>query len=192
LKLITTAATVIILCAACNFAQTSRRRAAAAALAEQPIINIQQIDFKNYTFPLGAKSYKLIDGYYAGSVAPAAQWELALADGPYYVDLTGDKKEEAAFVLRYGPVDAPNMAEARIYTLRGGKPALLATFPVTTNVSCEMVNYLKVEDGTVMVERVIGEGSRCDHTEITQYRWNGTSFVAVGDVRRARCQCINQ
>ncbi|MDX6693692.1 MAG: hypothetical protein QOF02_1295 [Blastocatellia bacterium] len=192
MKRIKIAAVIVMLCAASGFAQTGSRRRAAAVLAEQSVINIQQIDFRNYTLPLDGKAYKLIDGFYAGTVAPGAQWELALADGPYYVDLTGDKKAEAVFVLRYGPVDAPNMAEARVYTLRDGKPALLATFTVASNVRCEMVNYLKVEDGTVMVERIYGEGSRCDHNEITQYRWNGNSFVAVGDVRRTRCQCINQ
>jgi hypothetical protein len=190
LRRITTAA-LIICCAVGSFAQSSnRRRAAAAAPDAQSVINLQQIDFRNYTFSLDGKSYKLIDGFYAGTIAPNMQWELAMADGPYYIDLTGDKKEEAVFVLRYGPINAPNMAEARVYTLQNGKPNLLVTFPVANDVNCEMVNYLKVEDGTVMVERIYGDNKRCDHNEVTQYRWNGTLFVPVGEVRRTPCRCL--
>jgi hypothetical protein len=192
LKRITTAALIIIFCTVGSFAQSrGRRRTTKAAMPDtQPVINLQQIDFRNYTFPLNGKSYKLIDGFYAGNVAPNIQWELAMADGPYYVDLTGDKKEEAVFVLRYGPINAPNMAEARVYTLQNGKPNLLATFPVADEVGCEMVNYLKVEDGTVMVERIYGKNTRCDHNEVTQYRWNGSAFVPVGEVRRTPCRCL--
>lgn len=185
----TVAAVALFLCATGSFAQTRNRRPRATP-PEPSIISIHQIDFKNYTFPLNGKSYKLIDGFYAGTSAPAVQWKLEMADGPYYGDLTGDKKEEAAFVLRYGAVDAPNMAEVRVYTLQKGKPALLATFQIANAVSCELVNYIKIEDGTLFVERIYGDGSRCDHNEITQYRWNRNGFTPVGEVKRAPCHCL--
>ena len=195
LKRIKRAALIIFICAFGVFAQSSsqsrsKRRVVAAVSDAQPVINLQQIDFRNYTFPLNGKSYKLIDGFYAGTQAPGIQWELAMADGPYYVDLTGDKKEEAVFVLSYGPVNAPNMAEARVYTLQNGRPNLLATFPVAEEVNCKMVNYIKVEDGTIMVERIHGDKFRCHHNEVTQYRWNGSAFVPVGEVRRTPCRCL--
>ncbi|HYG79638.1 MAG TPA: hypothetical protein VD861_04585, partial [Pyrinomonadaceae bacterium] len=121
LKRLTVAAVAVALCAAVGFTQ-SRRRRQAPAQADTALVNIIQVDFKNYTFPLNGRSYKLIDGFYAEAAGGDAQWGLMMADGPYYGDLTGDKKEEAAFVFRYGPVGGFNMAEARVYTLRGGRP----------------------------------------------------------------------
>ena len=189
MKRLVVIAVVVIVCAMCGWAQ-SRKGRRALAPPQPSIISIQQIDFKNYTLPLNDKSYKLIDGFYAETIAPNTQWRLEMADGPYYGDLTGDKKEEVAFVLRYGPVDAPNMAEARVYTLKNGTPVLLATFQIVNAVSCQLVNYMKIEDGTIIVERIYGDGSRCDHDEITQYRWNGTGFMPVGEVKRVPCHCL--
>ncbi len=154
------------------------------------MLSIVQVDFRNYVFPLNNKSYKLIDGFYAETLAPNAQWGLEMADGPYYGDLTGDRKEEAAIVLRYGQVNAPTMAEARVYTLRNGKPALLATFRIADAVNCQMINYIGIEDGMVLVERIYGRGSQCDHNEMTQYRWNGQEFMPVGEVKRMPCRCL--
>lgn len=181
---------VVILCAGDCFTQSRRRQGAAAASSEAAIINLIQVDFKNYTFPLNGRSYKLIDGYYAETVAPNTQWELMLADGPYYGDLTGDKKEEAAFVFRYGPVGSPNMAEARVYTLRSGRPALLATLVVANSVDCELDHYIDIDDGMIRVERTFGNGTECTHNEITYYRWDGSGFMPVGEVKRRPCRCM--
>ena len=178
-----------VLCAAVGFGQSSKRRRVPAA-SEGEFLNIIQIDFRSYTFPLNGKAYKLIDGFYAETLAPNSQWGLELADGPYYGDLTGDRKEEAAFVLRYGAVGSPDRAEARVYTLREGRPALLATFTVADAVSCELDHYIDIDDGMIRVERTYGSGERCDHNEITHYRWNGRGFATVGEVRRAACRCM--
>lgn len=183
------AVAVIIVWAGGGFTQ-SRKARRPVSPSEQPLVNIFQIDFKNYTFPLNGKSYKLINGFYAETSAPATQWGLEMADGPYYGDLTGDRREEAAFVLRYGLVSAPGEAEARVYTLVNGKPALLATFQIADGAACELDHYMSIEDGTIIVERIYGSGALCDHNEITQYRWNGTEFVQVGEVKRARCRCM--
>ena len=183
---------VLGLCVGDCFTQSRRRQSGGggAASSEAAIIYLIQVDFKNYTFPLNGRSYKLVDGYYAETVAPRTQWELMFADGPYYGDLTGDKKEEAAFVFRYGPVGSPNMAEARVYTLRGGKPALLATLVVANSVDCELDHYIDIDDGMIRVERIFGNGARCDHNEITQYRWDGTGFMQVGEVKMRPCRCM--
>jgi hypothetical protein len=180
---------VVTLCAASGFTQ-SRRRQAASALSEAAIIDIIQVDFKNYTFPLNGRSYKLVDGFYAETIAPNIQWGLMLADGPYYGDLTGDRKNEVAFVLRYGPVGSPNMAEARVYTLRNGRPVLLSTLVVANSVSCELDHYIDVDDGMIRVERTFGNGAQCDHNEITYYRWDGSGFMPVGEVKRRPCRCM--
>jgi hypothetical protein len=182
---------IVALGAAEGFTQSRRRQAATAVAApEAAIINLIQVDFKNYTFPLNGRSYKLIDGYYAETVAPNQQWELMLADGPYYGDLTGDKKEEAAFIFRYGPVGSPNMAEARVYTLRGGRPVLLATLVVANSVDCELDHYLDIDDGMIRIERIFGNGAQCDHNEVTYYRWTGTGFMQVGEVKMRPCRCM--
>ncbi len=194
LKRFVTAVVLALVCAAGVLAQSrsgsSSRRQRPPAQAEAAVINIIQIDFMNYTFPLGGRSYKLIDGFYAETVAPDEQWGLMLADGPYYGDLTGDKKEEAVFVFRYGPVGGFNMAEARVYTLRGGAPALLATLVVANAVDCELDHYIDVDDGMLRVERVFGNGTQCERNEITQYRWDGKGFMPVGEVKTRPCRCM--
>ena len=126
----------------------------------------------------------------AENTAPGVQWALGLVDGPYYGDLTGDRREEVAFVLRYGQVGAPGTAEARVYTLRDGQPALLVTLPVADGVTCQLDHYIKIEDGMLSVERLYGGGRRCDHTEVTQYRWDGRGLTPVGAPARGQCRCI--
>ncbi|PYS76933.1 MAG: hypothetical protein DMF66_12035 [Acidobacteria bacterium] len=188
MKRLVTAFVLLVLFAMSGSTQSrNKRRASAPPLPS--IITIHQIDFRNYTFPLDGKSYKLIDGFYAENVAPGVQWGLGLVDGPYYGDLTGDKKEEEAFVLRYGQVNGPGTAEARVYTLRNGQAVLLATLPVAEGASCQLDHYIKIEDGMLTVERVYGSGQRCDYTEVTQYRWDGRGLTPVGAPTRNQCRC---
>ena len=183
------AALLLMLCALCGAAQSRKERAVRTPSA-QPIVDIRQIDFRNFTYTLDGRSYNLRDGFYAGVVAPDAQWSLGLVDGPYYGDLTGDKKDEVAFVLRHGPTETPNAAEARIYTLQNGQPVLLSTFVVADSVNCELDHYLKIEDGTITIERVYGKDSRCDHNEVIQYRWTVDHFAPVGAIKRMNCRCM--
>lgn len=191
LKRFAPALALAVVCAAAAAAQSRNgRRQRPPAQAEAAVINIVQIDFMNYTFQLNGRAYKLIDGFYAETVGPDEQWGLMLADGPYYGDLTGDKKEEAAFVFRHGPVGGFNMAEARVYTLRGGAPALLATLVVANSVDCELDHYLDVDDGMLRVERVFGNGTQCERNEVTQYRWDGKGFMPVGEVKTRPCRCM--
>jgi len=180
---------VLVLGAASGFSQ-SRRGQRIPPQSQPSIITIQQVDFKNYTLTLNGKAYKLIDGFYAETLGPDLQWALEMADGPYFGDLTGDKKEEVAFILRYGNIGAPKTAEARVYTLQNGRLVLLETFAVAEEVSCELDHYMKIEDGTISLERIYANGGRCDHNEITQYRWNGTRFMPVGNTKRAACRCM--
>jgi len=161
--------------------------------AAQTLVGIELVDFGNYTYSLKGESYKLIGGYYAKTTAPNAQWELQMVDGPYYGDLTGDSKTEAIIVLSYGAVGGLHTVEARVYTLQNGTPAVLETFPVADSINCELDHYIDLDDGKVRVERIYGQSTQpaqCDHNEIAEYRWNGTKFMPVGDVQRARCRCM--
>lgn len=181
---------LLLVCGAGATAQSRNRHKPATIASDPAIIDIHQIDFRNYTFSLNNRPYKLIDGFYAETLATGAQWGLGMVDGPYFGDLTGDHKDEVAFVFSYGTVNAPQTAEARVYTLRNGQPVLIATFPVANNVSCVLDHYIHIEDGMLVIERIYEKGTACDHNEITQYRWNGNAFMPVGTVRRMPCRCM--
>ena len=177
------------LACACVAAQTrSRRRPPAPAQAQ--VVGIEAIDFENYTYTVNDRAYKLIGGYYASESAPGAQWELRVTESPYYGDLTGDGKNEAVVVLSHGAVGGAHTVEARVYTLRGGRAALLATFPVADAVSCELDHYADLDDGMVRVERVYGRDGQCDRNEVSEYRWDGARFMPVGEPRPMRCRCM--
>jgi hypothetical protein len=170
-------------------AQTRARRRAPAPAAET-FVGIEAIDFENYAYPLNGQSYKLVGGYYARNAAPGAQWELRVTEAPYYGDLTGDGKNEAVVVLSHGAVGGPHTVEARVYTLRAGRAALLATFPVADALNCDLDHYVDLDEGKVRVERVYGRAGRCDRNEVSEYRWDGTRFMPVGEPKTTRCRCM--
>jgi hypothetical protein len=183
-------AAVCLLCLLNILQAQSRSKRPPTAPAGQAIIDIRQIDFKNFTYMLDARSYKLRDGYYAETIVADTQWELGMVDGPFYGDLTGDGKDEVAFVLSHGTAQAPSAAEARVYSLQSGRPVLLATFAVAESVNCTLDHYIEIEDGMITIERVYGKDARCDHNEITQYRWNTNRFMPVGATKRMPCRCM--
>lgn len=168
----------------------ARGRRKVPAPAPESVVGIEAIDFENYTYPLDGHSYKLVGGYYARGAAPGAQWELRVAEAPYYGDLTGDGRNEAVVVLSHGAVGGPHTVEARVYTLRGGRAALLSTFEVEDALSCDLDHYVDLDDGKVRVERVYGRAARCDHNEVREYRWDGASFMPVGDPKTMPCRCM--
>lgn len=183
----------IVFCLLCclSVSSQSRRNNRASSASSQPnIIDIRQIDFRNFAYALNGKTYKLRDGFYAENIAPNARWELGMVDGPFYGDLTGDGKDEVAFVLSYGTGQAANNAEARIYTLQNGRAVLLATLVVKEAVNCELDHYIRISDGMIIIEHVYGKQGRCDYNEITEYRWNGNSFVPMGAATKAPCRCM--
>lgn len=180
---------LLTLAQVCAGAQARGRRRVHSPAAES-VVGIEAIDFENYAYTVNDRSYKLIGGYYASGAAPQAQWELRVVESPYYGDLTGDGKNEAIVVLSYGAVGGPHSVEARVYTLHDGRPALLANFPVADALRCDLDHYIDLDDGKVRVERVYGSAELCDHNEISEYRWNGSRFVPVGEAKRARCRCM--
>jgi hypothetical protein len=173
-------------------AQTRRNNRAPSVSSSQPaIVDIRQIDFRNFTYTLNGRAYRLIDGFYAENTVPGARWELGVIDGPFYTDLTGDRKDEVAFVLGYGTGQAANVAEARVYTLQQGRAVLLATLIVKQAVNCELDHYIRVTDGMIIIERVYGKpDGRCDFNEITEYRWQGNAFAPIGTSVRTNCRCM--
>lgn len=171
-------------------AQTRPNSRASSSSGEPGVVDIRQIDFYNFSYVLNGKSYKLRDGFYAENVAPNTRWELGMVDGPFYGDLTGDGKDETAFVLGHGTPEAAQAAEARVYTLRGGRAVLIATLPVKEAIACELDHHIRITDGMIIIERVYGREGRCDYNEITEYRWNGTLFAPMGASTRMPCRCM--
>lgn len=171
-------------------AQTRRNNRAPSSSGQPGIVDIRQIDFHNFSYVLNGKTYKLRDGFYAENVAPGTRWELGIVDGPFYGDLTGDGKDEIAFVLRHGTPEAAQAAEARVYTLRGGRAELIATLAVKEAIACELDHYIRITDGMIIIERVYGRQGRCEYNEITEYRWNGTVFAPMGASTRMPCRCM--
>ena len=178
------------LAAHASVAAQARSRRKAPAPAAESFVGIEAIDFENYAYPLNGRTYKLIGGYYAGDGAGGAQWELRLAEALYYGDLTGDGRNEAVVVLGYGPVGGPHTVEARVYTLRAGRPALLTTLPLADALDCELDHYVDLDEGKLRLERIRGRAGRCDHNEVREYRWDGAGFTPVGDPRTTRCRCM--
>jgi hypothetical protein len=173
-------------------AQTRRNNRASSPAAARPnLVDIRQIDFRNFAYVLNARTYKLRDGFYAENTPQGPRWELGMVDGPFYGDLTGDGKDEVAFVLGYGALQAESAAEARIYTLQQGQARLLATLVVKEAVNCELDHYIRVADGMIIIERVHAtKDARCDYNEVTEYRWNGQSFQPLGVSTRTPCRCM--
>lgn len=178
-----------LLCSFTSLPQ-SRSRVPSAVPDSRVIVDIRQVDFRNFAYVVNSKSYKLRDGYYAEVGADKSQWELGMVDGPYYGDLTGDGKDEVAFILSYGRTQSPTISEARVYTLINGRPVPLAVFAVADSVYCRLDHYLKIEEGTITVEHIVANNTRCDHDEVIQYRWNGNRFWPIGEPKKMPCRCM--
>ena len=173
-----------------NVAAQARNRRRVPAPAAESVVGIEAIDFENYTYPLNGRTYKLVGGYYAGNDAQNTQWELRVAEAPYYGELTGDGRNEAVVVLSYGPVGGPRTVEVRVYTLRAGRPALLTTLPLADTLDCELDHYVDLDQGKLRVERVYGRAGRCDHNEVSEFRWDGKWFMPVGEPKTMPCRCM--
>ena len=173
-----------------SVAAQARSRRRVPAPAAESVVGIEAIDFENYTYPLNGQTYKLIGGYYAENDARNAQWELRVAEAPYYGELTGDGKNESVVVLSYGPVGGPHTVEVRVYTLRAGRPALLATLPVADTLDCDLDHYVDLDEGKLRVERIYGRAGRCDHNVVREFRWDGKWFMPVGDPKTMPCRCM--
>lgn len=179
-----------VLCLVASLSVQAQARNNRAPSGQPGLVDIRQIDFRNFSYTINGKPYRLIDGFYAENVAPNVRWELGVVDGPFYGDLTGDKKDEVVFVLKHGTGRAADVAEVRVYTLQQGRAVQLATFVVKQGVDCELDHYIHVHDGMIRLERIHGTQGRCEYNEVTEYRWDGSSFTPMGAAQRAPCRCM--
>lgn len=165
--------------------------------------SIRQVDFQNFTYrvlcgvedakdatrikTIGGtiKNAKLVDGIY--------QWideKLPMyfdIHKPIYGDLTGDGKEEAVIKAECNNGGTGQPTEGFIYTLKAGKPFLLARLESGDRGHYGIVE-IKIRNKNLIVTRNDPRGgSDCcaTHTLTSTLRWNGRKFAAVGKpVRR--------
>lgn len=165
--------------------------------------NIRGVDFQNFTYRAlcGAedekdaaeikavggtiKNARLVDGVYR-----TIDENLPMyfdVHRPIYADLTGDGKEEAVIKAECNNGGTGQPTEGFIYTMRGGKPFLLARLESGDRGHYGIVD-LKIKDGNLIVTRNDPQGgSDCcaTHTLASTLRWNGKKFIVRGKpVRR--------
>ncbi|HEV7844424.1 MAG TPA: hypothetical protein VGO69_12100, partial [Pyrinomonadaceae bacterium] len=58
-----------LLCCLSVSSQTRRNNRASSTSSQPSIIDIRQIDFRNFAYALNGKTYKLRDGFYAENIA---------------------------------------------------------------------------------------------------------------------------
>ena len=157
------------------------------ASAGQPVNDIRQVDFKNFTYtrlgPNGeSKVIHLRDGRQTST--EGAETTLMRIT---YGDLTNDRSEDAVVLLRgQNTRISRTLDEIFIYTLRDGKIAALDHFEAgrrgdyVLSVSSLESNF-KIQDGLLILDQAIlraGEGAPTQYYTI-KYRWNGIQMIEV-------------
>ena len=106
---------------------------------------------------------------------------------PAYGDLTNDGVDEAVILSVCNTGGSGQFSEGFIYTMRGGKPLLLARIPGGDRASGGLHN-LTVERGLLVVESYAMKdtsGLCCpDFIDTTRYRWDGRKLVQAGKTIR--------
>lgn len=170
----------------------SRNKQAAVELqiGEKPAAQpseIRRIDFNNFTYqafcggsqPDGETTKITIkDGKYEGSGDDFPSYFEADADA--YGDLDGDGREEAAVSSLCNTGGTGQFSEGYVYTLKNGKPFLLAHFEGGDR-GFGGLQSVRIKNGFLFVERSDGEANCCaEYSLTTKYRWNGEKLVEVG------------
>lgn len=160
--------------------QTSKKPAAQQS-------EIRRIDFNNFTYQVfcgdsqsDGKTTKITikDGKYEGSGDDFPNYFEAGADA--YGDLDGDGREEAAVSSLCNTGGTGQFSEGYVYTLKNGKPFLLAHFEGGDR-GFGGLQSARIKNGFLFVERSDGEANCCaDYSLTTKYRWNGEKLVEVG------------
>ena len=170
---------VVLLCAATAFGQT----------------NIRSVDFKNFTYPalcIGETASKITvkngefseekqeDGY-------VDRFHFNVMDVAYG-DLNADRRDEAIVLSVCNTGGTGNFSEGFIYSMRSGKPLLVARIPGGDRAYGGL-RSARVEGGLLVVESndVGPEGGACCPQFIvtTKYRLTGGRIVKSGkELRR--------
>jgi hypothetical protein len=102
---------------------------------------------------------------------------------PVYGDLTGDKKDEAIILSNCNTGGTGQFTEGFVYTMKAGKPALLARIPGGDRAIGGLVRAV-AENGFLVVEINDPDRNRaacCSEFSLTtKYRVSGNKLVQVG------------
>ena len=166
-----------------------------AANAVNAQTNIHSIDFKNFTYLAdcaGEKPEKITvkDGEFSKETKTGDYTEHMSFDimSVTYGDLNGDKQDEAVILSVCNTGGTGQFTEGFIYTMKGGKPTLVASVPGGDRADGGL-RSLKVENGLLVVDandESENSGACCpEFAIITKYRLTNDKLVKAGEpIRR--------
>lgn len=156
--------------------------------------DIRQVDFKNFTFKpfcLGEepREVRVSDGEYFEEKEVDGYTERfffnATVEG--YGDVDGDGREEVLINSICNTGGTGNFSEGFVYTMRQGKPFLLARIEGGDR-AFGGIREISFENGIITVDRnAPGEmgGACCAEEAIkTLYKWNGTGLIEFGQTEK--------
>jgi hypothetical protein len=152
--------------------------------------NIRQVNFKNFTYAAycaGEETEKITvkNGEFSKETKYDDFTERFYFNvfGITYGDLNGDKKDEAVILTVCNTGGTGNFSEGFIYTMKAGKPSLLARIPGGDRAFGGL-REAKVEGGLLVIDQNDGERNQAnccsEYAVISKYRLNGTKLNLVG------------
>jgi hypothetical protein len=152
--------------------------------------DIHQVNFKNFTYhPYCADEEPEKIRVKNGGFSKETKYEDFTDHFSFnifsvtYGDLTGDQKDEAVILSVCNTGGTGNFSEGFIYTIKAGKPALLARIPGGDR-AIGGLREAKVENGVLVVERNDPERNQAsccsEYAETIKYRLNGSNLNLIG------------
>lgn len=154
--------------------------------------DIHKVDFKNFTYEIGVEGEDKIkatvkNGEYMRQTKDRDDDLYFEVSGVEYGDLTGDGRDEAVVRILYNTGGSGNFTSGLVYTLKNGKPVVLAELEVGDRGFGGIVSA-KVVGNLLVVERNdAGEnGAACcpEFIVTTRYKLNGSELAEVGESTR--------
>jgi hypothetical protein len=165
--------------------------------------SIEQVDFRNFTFPLSMcvepMQVSVKDGTFKDEdILVNIDKEMII-----YTDLTADDRNEAIVPVFCGPSAANfNNAEIHVYTLRDGKPELLTKLHddifaadykryYQDNMLFPSITHIDVSSKKLTVYKLADGSHACPENQVSfDYLWNGGSFALSGKpVKKPAIDC---
>jgi hypothetical protein len=196
---------IILLCATSGIAQ-SRSKQSGSTPASATVTDIRKVDFLNFTYPsslcsaeFGKQGIGKSVVVRKGEFKNKSVYFSVIEDKVIYGDVTGDGREEAIVPVDCGAITANfSRAEIYIYTLKDGRPTLVAAisdkdmerdyrryYPATESYWGVTGDGAKIRNGNLEIE-VLTDGSHASPQYIVtlEYHLSGESFGLLGKPQR--------
>ncbi len=151
--------------------------------------NIRQVDFGNFAYPAfcaGEESETITveDSEYAYETKEDGHTDRRYfkVSAPEFGDLTGDGKDEAVIISVCNTGGTGNFTEGYIYSIKGGKPELIARLPGGDRADGGLRSAKVVNKQLVIESNDTGElgGACCPEFIVTsKFRLQGEKLIAV-------------